>query len=587
MSVALRTGTEGKAAWINTDNMMDEDVKPPGQPTTQELKNKAGSWEANHMALLHIVAERREKKFQFKASRENLHKYSDRKTERKEKYDKRQEVRVTKKMSMMDKEEQAAMQTRELNEKASLLDQNTAQGKEKEAKSSNELSVNIKALEKMKEGESDSAKGDRDTIQAALASMRVAKAHADRYITGLSKKERKSHVLVMMHAAMEKAVGDPNAGNVAAAKAAIEDGVADIEREKEVNNKKLVKTAQETTNKELVHKEEALAAEKATKEYKQKRASWKKSKLAENMQIGYNLPVELNKLQNGKYWNGELADKWAAGQKRIADEIAVKQHHELVLMETKEKEQKKDEADQYKSYDEQCNYLEGERQKVLARRSDAIAYYNKARDAVRRPPAGADVHTRAALDRRVEAAKDRMYGANERAADADLQLRHCQSQKVRRRRTCACDDPPKRRMREMMDKDVLLQVAALPQPLPWIRRRQVKHPWKAPSPTQRRRAYVFDTSQNEKPRFAMFPGMVCPCCNSAERPQRAICLIKDVKEKILKNKARRNAPPKPKNEKAGDPRFHYRSPGKSGFSTNPPARALEGVAKGDKEPAGL
>jgi len=253
-----------------------------------------------------------------------------------------------------------------------------------------------------------------------------------------------------------------------------------------------------------------------------------------------------------------------------------------MLMETKEREQKKDEADQYKTFQEQCEYLQNDQQKVLARRSGAIAYYNKAIDAMRRPPVGSDVHAKAALSRRADAAKDRMYGANERAADADLQLRKCESQKLRRRRTCACDDPSKRLMRETMANEVLLEVAALPQPLPWIRRRQIKHPWKAPSPTQRRRAYVFDTSGAEKPRFAMMPGAVCPCCNSAERPQREVCLIKDVKEKILKNGAKRKSPRKPKNEKAGDPEYNYRKPGKF-EGNNPKGGDRDGVVGGDKE----
>ena len=59
-------------------------------------------------------------------------------------------------------------------------------------------------------------------------------------------------------------------------------------------------------------------------------------------------------------------------------------------------------------------------------------------------------------------------------------------------------------------------------------------------------------------------------------------MIKDVKEKIVKNKAKSKAPAKPRNEKAGDPQFHYRKPAKFEGS-NPQATRRDDVVAGDKE----
>jgi len=148
----------------------------------------------------------------------------------------------------------------------------------------------------------------------------------------------------------------------------------------------------------------------------------------------------------------------------------------------------------------------------------------------------------AEADRKAKNAENKMQESNVKAADADTQNRKCEGAMFRRRRTCACDDMPGRKM--LLDDEVeevrLGEGTGTPPHLEGIekqstmakaghqsamaniaadevrgkkeanyeRRRYVRRRYVKPTAADRRRRYAFPAP----PPPARVPGKVCPCC---------------------------------------------------------------------------
>merc|ERR1712070_394071 len=89
---------------------------------------------------------------------------------------------------------------------------------ERKQKAGLAISENIKVIEKMVNSEGPDAADDRSTAVAMLAKLRVAKAHSDGTLPGLSKSQLKLPCLVSLHAAIKLATGDPSEKNLKRAK---------------------------------------------------------------------------------------------------------------------------------------------------------------------------------------------------------------------------------------------------------------------------------------------------------------------------------------------------------------------------------
>merc|ERR1711977_660462 len=70
----------------------------------------------------------------------------------------------------------------------------------------------------MRDAQGPHATADKTTAVAMLAKMRVAQAHADGTLPGLSRKQRKDPCLVALHAALKLATGAPTKRNLYTAK---------------------------------------------------------------------------------------------------------------------------------------------------------------------------------------------------------------------------------------------------------------------------------------------------------------------------------------------------------------------------------
>jgi len=553
---------------------MPEDYKKPGEMTSQEVVQKADLYDARWTSKIKLRAARREATYQREVWDEKINKHADATQERQSKKKKRQLKKMDMTLKTSNNELAAKNEVETMELQAKSLDENRAQLKGKEAETSLSLKRNIKQVEAMKEAPGQAAEADRITASGILGEMRIAKAHADHILTGLSKKESQSTPLVMLDAAMKRAIADPNQENIAGAKERIERTVAEIEQIKEERNVKLVQQGIEKTSKELKDKEEAIALIKKKAEIKEKRSAELKSKQDEHYQSTLQYVMGKQKLKNTRFYNAELAEKWIAHEGRVDEEHNEKQDYKLHYLQAKETKQKTDHKNLQRERQERCDFLLQRKSEVELRRTAAINAVNSAKDAQQNAPASMDEHSKTVLDLNLNDAKNKVYGLNEEAADADTQVRHCDKNLARRRRTCSCDDSTVSHAHDD-EQLVLLQEAAQetlpapaqPAPEPWVRRRVVtvdsNGDW-VPQHQHRRRRYFFHQRQPQ-PTMVELPGVktVCPCCHPNMRPQSEACMVKEVEAQVAKNagiSALRNVYVEGK-ESGEDPHFRFRMPG--------------------------
>merc|ERR1711907_458555 len=131
---------------------------------------------------------------------------------------KKKMVRKKKNIDNRKKAEKATKKAKGDNENAKHQAGEVVKIDERKWKAGIALKQNIKIVEKMMNSEGPDATADRSSAVAMLAKLRVAKAHADGTLPGLSKSQQKSACLRAMHAAIKLATGDPSERNLKRAK---------------------------------------------------------------------------------------------------------------------------------------------------------------------------------------------------------------------------------------------------------------------------------------------------------------------------------------------------------------------------------
>jgi len=161
-----------------------------------------------------------------------------------------------------------------------LLTQNmNREAKAKEA--ADQLQEAIPLVEAMKQGEGLNAEFDRSMATSTLAALRIAAAHADGSLPGLSPSQQKVNCLVKLQEAIVVATGNPTGLNLAAARKQLLETTActDKERRTKYNQRK----------EEVEKEEEALVMQKGgehaekfkAKESKEKQERAKEAKAAD------------------------------------------------------------------------------------------------------------------------------------------------------------------------------------------------------------------------------------------------------------------------------------------------------------------
>jgi len=392
-----------------------------------------------------------------------------------------------------------------------------------------------------------------------------------------------------------RAVGDPTDENIQGVQDEVERTVSKLDKLREKRARALSDLSNRRIQEENTQKEEEIAHKKMVREQAKKRAYLKDAMTRAHVDEDMVWKMKDQKVRDDLKASDETIEKWKAHERRKENEAADKKTVVFKNFKNNEVQQKTMHKDVEKERLERCDVLLRHKLDVKKRRQEAIdalgtakAKFQLATQNTGLVRLALEKHTAAAEKRRVEANQERLNAMNEEAADADVQVRACAAEAMRRRRTCVCDDPDfKGNQSPKPQTDVLLQEEAQPtvpteqaetpattgytkpeEVKPWIRRRQTEKPWQPPSPVDRRRAYVYATAAPDQPRsFAgvpgVYPGVVCPCCGPGQRPKTDQCMLRDMKEMVLKNEQRNRRQERmtPSKQNTEDPRHRFRVPG--------------------------
>lgn len=534
----------------------------------QEMKEKSADIERSYLAHQKVKMEYNEEKWQKKVQKIQVGRVSDHVMEQKAKYLNLQNIRTNEVLNKDAVTQKAVNEVRGNQESVNKDMVNKGRIMESTSKASISLKVAIKKTEALKNGEGINALGDRQSASAMLAKLRIAQAHADGSIKGLTKAQREQTPDLMLHSSVENMVGKQTEQSIMLAKHALKDAA---KAAKERHWKGIDALKAEYVKRVATEKEEKTEMDqklKLTKETAEKKNAEKAGKKIENVNDQLEKPGKKIKEGWGKKEMSLIRANWMAHEQRITDEKAVKGTLQTARIKETEKSEKAQVAEEAVFMKESCGSLNTKKTEALEIRTKKIDAYGMAREHVvvtqemldaaggasRRllqapqvevlegtnkgevgeeagvkMTAGADEATlKTALKQKEDAAataQTEMKEANEKAAEADTDYRKCGGAMMRRRRTCACDDPPGGAPSDEIELGETDDSSEEELPV-YERRRYVRRRYK--EPTGRRRRY---SGPGAGSTAARMPGVVCPCCPPGQKPKTTACMVADAQAK--------------------------------------------------------
>lgn len=350
-----------------------------GDFPTQEMRLKTDAIERGYLAKQKIVAEHKEKKWQQKVLRVKVNHLADAEV-------KKRSIRKAEAMKRIDKLQarrfQAMNANLDLQGEKDRVQQTLIEGSllhERSKKTAYSLSVAVKKTEELKNGEGIEALSDRGQVGAMEAKLRIAEAHADGSIKGLTKWQRKDTPSALLHAAVETAVGTPTHLNVDLANDQLHDTAKSIHEKEwkridELKEKYKVKAANEAQE-----KEDAASEAKHKTEVGQKSEAEKKGKQEEGMSAHIELPHKKRVENMQKKRTQQLIDHWSAHEQRVSDELGVKGNMRTIHMKYKEGTEKEKAASLEKIFKAECLKTEATKVSALEVRGKKIGVFEQAR----------------------------------------------------------------------------------------------------------------------------------------------------------------------------------------------------------------
>jgi len=277
------------------------------------------------------------------------------------------------------KEDGAKVAATENRQRAQDQEQKTAYATERQKKASFALHQAVKQVTKLKDGEGDLASADRQQSSSMLAKLRVASAHADKNIVGLTPAQKEMLPMRALHAALELATGDPNDVNLHFLSRQFKETTADVAKEnkekiKDMNNK------HEHDQKAFLKKlNDAHLMEKQARETKAKKEAIMEGKKEEYRETRLKIPAYRSNEEHQKRVGSELRHEFVDHQNRITYEIDQKGQVELQRMKSHETAYKKAKQSGEALVDNQCENLQKTRVKVMEARNKKVAAFSAAR----------------------------------------------------------------------------------------------------------------------------------------------------------------------------------------------------------------
>merc|ERR1712070_194514 len=240
-------------------------AKPlPGVFPSKHLKAKADEIARKFLAKNKIIADKKEKKWRKKVLRVKVNKSADQMIRKKNKKVKKKLKRVAKLIKVRKKAYKAKLKAKKFLNTADIDEDHIINSKEREGKAIKELDIAKAHVKKLRDMPGVDAKRDKKAAQVLLSKIRIAKAHADHTIVGLTPEQKKNPAYLALHQAIVVAAGDPTDHNLQNAERQIKVTQVAVVKEKKY---KIWKA------KDVVAKEKAkkVKAERKKKELKAKK----------------------------------------------------------------------------------------------------------------------------------------------------------------------------------------------------------------------------------------------------------------------------------------------------------------------------
>merc|ERR1712196_8014 len=304
-----------------------------GALPVQEMKQKAEEIERSTLAKHKVKADRKEQQWKMRVQKIKVEKIANASMEKKVKYQKLQERRIKELTAKNDKRSQAEQDIVGYKTEGARLAENMARNMATQESAAKALRTGIKSTAKLVAGEGKNAIADRKAASAMLAELRVAEAHADGTIKGLTDAQKANTDFQLLHAAVETAVGTPTLSNV----------------------------------------------DLAEKELKEKRGQEKGGKKVENINDHMELPAKKIKEGYQKKANDLVRNNWFKHEQRVTDELAVKSRMKTERMIANEQSDKKGAKLAEAENKKVCKSLLAKKVSALERRHKAISAFSAAR----------------------------------------------------------------------------------------------------------------------------------------------------------------------------------------------------------------
>ena len=281
-----------------------------------------------------------------------------------------------------DRRTKAEQQLIDMRDEASRLQENEARTEATQEVAAKALRTTIKSTAKLVDGEGKTALADRQATTAMLAKLRIAEAHADGSIVGLSDEQKKDMDMKLMHSAIETAVGTPTDTNVDLAEKQLKSTAKATHEKHQKTITQLGKDYHAKLAHELKEKEDRGREEKAKKELKSKKSAEKSGKKVENINEHMELPAKAIKEGFTKKANDLTRANWFKHEQRVTDELAVKGRLKTEAMIANEQSDKKKAAAIEIETKKVCKGLIAKKVSALEKRSKAISAFSQARKAL-------------------------------------------------------------------------------------------------------------------------------------------------------------------------------------------------------------
>merc|ERR1712072_202763 len=223
---------------------------PSGTFPTEQLKKKAERIEREYLARKKVISDKKEAKWQKQVLKVKVDKLATKIIKKNKKkliknLKQSKKVRDTRKKAYKSK-----LKAHKDKKKAQGLVKDRQFSIERREKANVAIASGEKMIAKIKDEKGKEAHRDKKTAYAMLAKLRIAHAHADGTIIGLTKRQRTRPCLVSLHAAVKLAAGDPTKAHLLDAKRQLKK-VAECEKQE---RKKKIRIAKAKMRKEKAAK---------------------------------------------------------------------------------------------------------------------------------------------------------------------------------------------------------------------------------------------------------------------------------------------------------------------------------------------